>query len=174
MNFSTIILALIILIFSFTEIIVFNEEVLLALCFVAFVFFAYSKLNDSISMFFKDNALKLENDLLFSLILKSEKIVSQFEQYYFSQKLQNSNSLLETIALFSVSNFINTFFSNFIDNSLTKVTNTFKDIQLFNENLSVTSKKKKLKYLNSYIVPFVIQREYNFMLQRFLPLAITK
>merc|ERR1711937_965771 len=102
---------------------------------------------------------------------KSEKIVSQFEQYYFSQKLQNSNLLLETIALFSVSNFINTFFSNFIDNSLTKVTNTFKDIQLFNENLSVTSKKKNL---NSYIVPFVIQREYNFVLQRFLPLAITK
>ena len=36
MNFLTIILALIILIFSFTEILVFNEEVLLALCFIAF------------------------------------------------------------------------------------------------------------------------------------------
>ena len=48
MNFLTIILALIILIFSFTEILVFNEEVLLALCFIAFVFFSYIKLNNNI------------------------------------------------------------------------------------------------------------------------------
>ena len=94
MNFLTIILALIILIFSFTEILVFNEEVLLALCFIAFVFFAYSKLNNTISSFFKDNALKLENELLYSLVLKSEKIIIQFNDSYHSRKLQNNNILI--------------------------------------------------------------------------------
>ena len=113
MNFLTIILALIILIFSFTEILVFNEEVLLALCFIAFVFFAYSKLNNTISSFFKDNALKLENELLYSLVLKSEKIIIQFNDSYHSRKLQNSNLLLESLALFSISSFINNFFFKF-------------------------------------------------------------
>ena len=131
MNFLTIILALIILIFSFTEILVFNEEVLLALCFIAFVFFAYSKLNNTISSFFKDNALKLENELLYSLVLKSEKIIIQFNDSYHSRKLQNSNLLLESLALFSISSFINNFFSNFINISLGKIHNSFKDTHCF-------------------------------------------
>ena len=66
MNFLTIILALIILIFSFTEILVFNEEVLLALCFIAFVFFAYSKLNNNTGRIVKSgdsllNVLDIKN-----------------------------------------------------------------------------------------------------------------
>lgn len=173
-NFLTIILALIILIFSFTEILVFNEEVLLALCFIAFVFFAYSKLNNTISSFFKDNALKLENELLYSLVLKSEKIIIQFNDSYHSRKLQNSNLLLESLALFSISSFINNFFSNFINISLSKIHNSFKDISLLNENSIISTQRKKLRILNTNVIPLVISRKYDYLLQSFLPLFLTK
>merc|ERR1712224_267187 len=145
-------------IFSFTEILVFNEEVLLALCFIAFVFFAYSKLNNTISSFFKDNALKLENELLYSLVLK----------------LQNSNLLLESLALFSISSFINNFFSNFINISLSKIHNSFKDISLLNENSIISTQRKKLRILNTNVIPLVISRKYDYLLQSFLPLFLTK
>ena len=166
MNFLTIILALIILIFSFTEILVFNEEVLLALCFIAFVFFAYSKLNNTISSFFKDNALKLENELLYSLVLKSEKIIIQFNDSYHSRKLQNSNLLLESLALFSISSFINI--------SLSKIHNSFKDISLLNENSIISTQRKKLRILNTNVIPLVISRKYDYLLQSFLPLFLTR
>ena len=174
MNFLTIILALIILIFSFTEILVFNEEVLLALCFIAFAFFAYSKLNNTISSFFKDNALKLENELLYSLVLKSEKIIIQFNDSSHSRKLQNSNLLLESLALFSISSFINNFFSNFINISLSKIHNSFKDISLLNENSIISTQRKKLRILNTNVIPLVISRKYDYLLQSFLPLFLTK
>ena len=50
-NTVLLVLSIIILLSSFEkiEIIVHNEEVLLTLCFVAFIFFAYSYLSDSVS-----------------------------------------------------------------------------------------------------------------------------
>merc|ERR1711990_263263 len=96
-------------------------------------------------MFFKDNALKLENELLYSLVLKSEKIIIQFNDSYHSRKLQNSNLLLESLALFSISSFINNFFSNFINISLSKIHNSFKDISILNENSIISTQRKKLR-----------------------------
>lgn len=57
-----IIIAALILFFSFLEIIVFNEEVLLALCFVIFVFSAYNYLNVTFFDIFSDRAKKIEED----------------------------------------------------------------------------------------------------------------
>merc|ERR1712093_719950 len=119
-----------------------------------------------ISSFFKDNALKLGNELLYSLVLKSEKIIIQFNDSYHSRKLQNSNLLLESLALFSISSFIN--------NSLSKIHNSFKDISLLNENSIISTQRKKLRILNTNVIPLVISRKYDYLLQSFLPLFLTK
>ena len=57
-------LAAVIGIASFSELLIFNEEVLLALCFVSFVFFAYSYLNETIAAIFADRANKFETDII--------------------------------------------------------------------------------------------------------------
>jgi len=52
------------LIGGFTELLVFNEEVLLTLCFIAFIFFAFSYSNVAVADIFQDRVAKFESDLL--------------------------------------------------------------------------------------------------------------
>jgi hypothetical protein len=48
MNFQLIILPILIIGSSLTELLIFDEEVLLALCFVSFIFFAYHSLGNTV------------------------------------------------------------------------------------------------------------------------------
>ena len=64
MSISVVVLPLSIIFFSFSEILVFNEEVLLALCFVAFVFYAYSSLGQSAEKAFADQSVSIEAKFL--------------------------------------------------------------------------------------------------------------
>ena len=82
--------------------------------------------------------------------------------------------MLESLALFSISSFINNFFSNFINISLSKIHNSFKDISLLNENSIISTQRKKLRILNTNVIPLVISRKYDYLLQSFLPLFLTK
>jgi len=68
-NIVLLLLSIIILLSSFekVEIIVHNEEVLLALCFISFIFFAYSYLSDSVYEDFQKKVETLEGQL-FSVI----------------------------------------------------------------------------------------------------------
>jgi hypothetical protein len=66
-----------VIILSFLEFIVFNEEVLLYLCFFSFVFLIYQNLNQSISEFFEDNSNNIEKPIRKSLLI----------QYVFKQDL---------------------------------------------------------------------------------------
>merc|ERR1711881_199667 len=93
---------------------------------------------------------------------------------YHSRKLKNSNLLLESLALFSMGSFINNFFSNFINISLSKIHNSFKDFSLLNENSIISTQRKKLRILNTNVIPLVISRKYDYLLQSFLPLFLTK
>jgi len=73
------------LIFSilcFIEFIVFNEEILLALCFFSFVFFCFNSLSDSVYDSFQDRASKFEADLLFSFSVTHRSLVDQFESFF--------------------------------------------------------------------------------------------
>jgi hypothetical protein len=64
--------------FSFTEVLVYNEEVLLALCFIAFIFFAYSTVGASFSIDFQAQTEKLSLDLMNALDLKAYACFSLF------------------------------------------------------------------------------------------------
>lgn len=91
--FSSVFLAL-----SFLEIIVFDEELLLAMCFICFMFFAYSYLNQSVDSIFNDRKAKIEIDLLVAF---DEKI-AQNQKY--ADKLTLDKVLLSKIQLINVLN----------------------------------------------------------------------
>lgn len=62
----------------FLEFIVFNEEILLAFCFFAFVFFCFNNLSDSVYDSFNSRALKFEADLLVSYSNKRSSLIDKF------------------------------------------------------------------------------------------------
>jgi hypothetical protein len=85
MNIKLIILSILILVAGFCEIIVFNEEVLLALCFVSFVFFAYSYLSQTVFAVFDDRAKKFEADILVAFNSKRDIIIGSAEDLFQSK-----------------------------------------------------------------------------------------
>jgi len=74
-NFKLIGLPIIIAILSFSEVLVFNEEVLLALCFLAFIFYAYSFVGQLIQSAFDDISQKIETNFLQSTV---DQVVALF------------------------------------------------------------------------------------------------
>ena len=94
MQFIVLSLPFLLLVGSFTEVIVFNEEVLLALCFVFFVFCAYSYLNESVTEAFESRATKFESDILAAFQSKYITIVT------FSSGLLESKAVLTGFALY--------------------------------------------------------------------------
>ena len=81
--------SVIFLILSFFEIIVFDEELLLALCFICFMFFAYGYLNETVHSIFSDRCVKIEADLLSAF---DDKI---------NQKQKNTSKLIDDKTLSS-------------------------------------------------------------------------
>ena len=73
------------------EIIVFNEESLLAFCFISFVFFSYNYLKETVYSFFYDFALKIELDLFSSFNAKHALILAKLKN---TAILLNFHSLL--------------------------------------------------------------------------------
>jgi hypothetical protein len=68
-------------ILCFIEFIVFNEEILLALCFFSFVFFCFNTLSDSVYESFEDRAVKFKSDLLSSYTFARVELVSRFDLF---------------------------------------------------------------------------------------------
>jgi hypothetical protein len=95
-----IILAVVVLILSFTELLIFNEEVLLALCFIAFIFFAYSSLSDGFSSDFEAQTLKLINELLAASNQKITLAFVDFQDAKLSLTSTQEASLLSQIVSF--------------------------------------------------------------------------
>ena len=67
-NFKLIGLPALIVLFSFLEILVFNEEILLTLCFLAFIFYAYTFVGQSIQQTFDDIGQKIEVNFTQSIL----------------------------------------------------------------------------------------------------------
>ena len=63
---------------SFFDIIIFNEEILLALCFLAFLFYCFNTLSESIFSSFESRASQFENDLLFNFNNIKQKLILDF------------------------------------------------------------------------------------------------
>jgi hypothetical protein len=98
-----IILAIFLLcLLSFFEIIVFNEEILLTLCFLSFLFYCFNTLSDSILSSFEARAAKFEDDLLLSFSTTKLSLINDFNTY---NKLQSFTNQF-TILMFSLTKFL--------------------------------------------------------------------
>lgn len=72
MNIKNIIPPIIILILSFLEIIIYNEEMLLTLCFISFIYFIWIYLDETIVTIYTIQNRKIENDMLAAFGTKYE------------------------------------------------------------------------------------------------------
>jgi hypothetical protein len=66
----------------FFEVLIFNEEVLLALCFFCFIFFSFNSFGDSVVDIFHSRAAKFESDLLLSFNITKASFVTLFVNYF--------------------------------------------------------------------------------------------
>jgi len=64
--------------FSVFEIVVFNEEILLAFCFFSFIFYCFNTLSDSLFQSFESRAVKFEQDLLISFDSSKQSLTGDF------------------------------------------------------------------------------------------------
>lgn len=71
---------------SFFDFIIFNEEILLTLCFLCFLFYCFNTLSGSIASMLNDRSAKFEADLLISI---SESCILLMKNFYAHNKLQN-------------------------------------------------------------------------------------
>ena len=64
------------------EFIVFNEEILLALCFFSFIFYCFNTLSNSVFNSFEDRASKFESDLLISYSSNKNVLIKNFQKFF--------------------------------------------------------------------------------------------
>jgi hypothetical protein len=87
----------------FFEVLIFNEEVLLALCFFSFIFFSFNSLGDSVVDIFQSRAAKFESDLLLSFNLTKQSVVKLFDNYFVSRGFSAKFKIISI----TVSNYLN-------------------------------------------------------------------
>ena len=80
--------------FSFFEIIVFNEEILLTLCFLCFLFYLFNNVSDSVFDSFEQRASKFEADLLESFNMSKILITNDFNTYLKQKMFTNQYIIL--------------------------------------------------------------------------------
>jgi uncharacterized membrane protein YwzB len=89
-NFALLFISLILLLSSLSEsfeFIVHNEESLLVLCFVAFIFVAYSFLSLSVFDDFQKRVSSLEEQLLLVVVSRFKTLISNFNEFLFFRGL---------------------------------------------------------------------------------------
>jgi hypothetical protein len=88
------------LLFSFLcliEVVVFDEEILLAACFFCFVFFMFNSVGNSVFNTLSSRATKFEVDLLVSFGLKKNGIEAHFQNFLLSRSFSSKFSVLFTL-----------------------------------------------------------------------------
>lgn len=83
----------------FFEFVVFNEEILLTLCFLFFLFFVFTTVGNSIFENLKERALKIENELFFSFIQNRQTILFNFYKNYITTTLRTKFLIMEKLCL---------------------------------------------------------------------------
>jgi len=66
---------------SFFDIIIFNEEILLTLCFLSFLFYCFNTLSESVFSSFESRAAKFEDDLLLSFGVTNTTLIADFSSH---------------------------------------------------------------------------------------------
>ena len=80
--------------FSMFDIIVFNEEILLALCFLSFLFYCFNTLSGSVADSFESRASKFESDLLVTFGSSKTILISDFNTNFQMQNFISKFSIL--------------------------------------------------------------------------------
>ena len=81
---TSVFLGFLVIFLSFTEFLVFNEEILLVLCFVSFLFFLYSFAANTVSAFFKGRSESIEASFLSGFRIHSETLFGRFEFFHYT------------------------------------------------------------------------------------------
>jgi hypothetical protein len=146
MMFDIIFIAFL-LIFSllcFVEFIVFNEEVLLALCFFSFIFFSFNTLSDSVAESFESRALKFENDLLVSFDITKKSITTNFFSLIELRNFVLQSKIFFTSILVYI-NLIKTFaIHQLVSNTLSITASKLNELQLLNNKLILNFQKNSI------------------------------
>jgi hypothetical protein len=107
----------------FLEVVVFDEEILLAMCFFCFVFFMFNSTGDSIFENLTARAVKFESDLLQSFGFEKINIQKNFSNFVLSLNFTTKFAIL-----FSM---LSSFFSSFSKNAIFKL-----ELTLFSHAIS--------------------------------------
>jgi hypothetical protein len=134
-------------ILCFIEFIVFNEEILLALCFFCFIFFCFNTLSISVSDNFNSRASKFESDLLISFNSNKNSLIASFNSYFQTRGFSVKFKFL----LFSIVSFLNISKSHstlklstfFFASAFSKLT----EFLLFESNLALKSQSNSITTL---------------------------
>lgn len=135
---------------SFAELLIFNEEVLLALCFIAFIFFAYSSLSDSFSSDFEAQTLKLINDLLAASNQKITTAYVDFQDAKLSLTSTQEASLLSQVVGFYLLK--DSKLSNNLTLSLSYsvITNKLLEVKKLSESIRKNTRKAIVQLIAAY------------------------
>jgi len=141
-------------IMCFFELVVFNEEILLALCFFSFIFFSFNSMGDSIFESFQSRASKFEEDLLISFSNSKEALTAKFSGFLASRGFVSKFKILSIC----VTNYLSTFtsfysykwFSLFASTSLAKLA----ELTLFEGKLITAFQEKSVSLL---LYPLIFQ-----------------
>jgi hypothetical protein len=120
-------------------VLIFNEEVLLALCFFSFIFFSFNSLGDTVVDIFKSRAVKFESDLLLSFNLTKQSFVKLFDSYFVSRGFSSKFKILSI----TISNYL----------SLSAKYSSFKFTQLFH-SISVAKLSELVAFESKLVSAF--------------------
>ena len=143
------------------EFIVFNEEILLAICFFSFVFFSYNTFSDSVFNSLEARATKFESDFLVTFASKREASVINFKKLFstrgFQSKFQILLSSILTYLTFTQSSLLLSKISLIKSNSLSKLT----ELMLINGRLISIFQKA---CINQVLYPLIFKSKKNVMI----------
>jgi hypothetical protein len=142
----------------FFELIVFNEEILLALCFFSFIFFSFNSLGDSVFDTFQSRAAKFEEDLLISFSATKETLGAKFSSFIASRGFVAKFKVLSAC----VTNYLTVFtrfysykwFAMFYSASLSKLA----ELSIFETKLIAAFQEKCVSLL---LYPLIFQTSKN-------------
>jgi hypothetical protein len=89
------------------EFVVFNEEILLTVCFLSFVFFSFNTMSDTVLDIFNSRGAKFEADLLVSFQLATQSLSVDFDNFFKFRCFFSKFKILLSSILFYLANFKN-------------------------------------------------------------------
>lgn len=162
-RFQIFILAALIVIFSFLEIIVFDEEVLLALCFVSFIFFAYSYLNLSIYELFEDRSNKFETDLLIAFEGKYSQMLILSKSFSLDKSLSKKISIVSKLEKASLKTLKASLLMKLNAHINNLVTTLLNDTLTIEKKIAFEVQQNKIERV---IYPFIYSSNANYVLSK--------